>query len=1423
MYYLSRTNKNAMLIILSMMLLSIAPALTAQTAEKAQEFYSPGYLSTGTFVTSYASPQASAFNPAASALTQRNTLDVSYFALSGENQGVSGLEGHALNLGATFPSKIGVFSFSGHYIGSSFPDFYAGNDFTFKSSFAKELYTGISTGAGLGFGFSGDGGVSAVLDIGFIQELGPRSFVKDLRWGAALQNIGYTTIEGAYPPSFGFTGGVRALLVDSDSVGFAVTGDLGFPGFSNVKLGLGGELTIGKFLSITSGTRVDLEQLLEGDSYQLIPSIGLMFTFTTDIDDDSDFLGLSERGWNRSEIKTSFTLAPVVDNVWAIGGGVNIPLGVVDNKPPEIDIDISGITLGENQFIETPVIEETPKDDQEKNVSMHKAKGHPERNGTAVKGSPKAGSGKGFVKSVAPVQESSKTVLKRRDPRYDDQEILAYISPNNDGVQDEVSIPVKITDSRYLVRYALVVEDSGNRRVRIIENKEKRAENEGFRGFFERLFSVKKGIDIPELIRWDGTDNDGALVEDGLYYFYIEAYDDNGNRGVSEKHTIIVDTVPPEIEIESLESDEKIFSPNADGLKDTITFVQSGSYEEFWNGEIRDSEGRVRRSVSWRWSEPEAFTWDGTDDAGVLLEDGVYSYVIQSRDRAGNGNEASVRNIVINTEETPIALIIDRSHFSPGSDGPEGRIEIIPEVPVKSGVESWKLVIADKSGTPYRTYSGEGRAPETLVFNGLDDNGVMLPEGRYLALLEMIYINGNRPSSQSPEFVIDITQPQASVRVSEPVFSPDGDGNKDTVTFYQETSLEERWKGEIFKVGDTRTVVRTYRWVENAQPELVWEGITDNGSLAPDGRYGYILSSTDRAGNQGQSQEVFFDLDTSEASILLSAEYEAFSPNGNGRRDRIGLTTKVDEPAMVERYSILVLDNKDNEVRTIEGTGAPLERYYWDGRDDQRRIVDDGTYLAEFRVVLKNGNRSETRTRPFIVDTVAPDAQISADFTLFSPDGDGRRDALPVEQESSEETLWTGEIINENGNTVRSFFWKGETGNFRWDGKGEAGNVVPDGVYRYKLHALDQAGNVFETVIENITVDTSVTTIFVTAEASALSPTGNGMYEDIGFNTIVNNRRGISSWTLEMIRDGDKVEKSFSGESRIPNKVIWDGRNEAGNYVEGSYKARFTVSYEKGNQPVAESASFLLDRTAPELSADLSPIPFSPDNDGVDDELAIELSVKDASEIAQWSFVIYDPEGRAFKTYQGKGQPTRRIIWDGKSDTGELVYSAMDYPYQFVVSDVLGNQSYQEGRIPVDVLVVREGNLLKIQIASIIFQPNKAEFIEDNQEVADRNRYVLDRLAEILTRYRNYQITVEGHAVNTNWANPERARVEEQNELQPLSQQRAEKVVEALVDRGIALDRLNPVGEGGTKPLVPHGDLDNRWKNRRVEFILENK
>jgi outer membrane protein OmpA-like peptidoglycan-associated protein len=93
----------------------------------------------------------------------------------------------------------------------------------------------------------------------------------------------------------------------------------------------------------------------------------------------------------------------------------------------------------------------------------------------------------------------------------------------------------------------------------------------------------------------------------------------------------------------------------------------------------------------------------------------------------------------------------------------------------------------------------------------------------------------------------------------------------------------------------------------------------------------------------------------------------------------------------------------------------------------------------------------------------------------------------------------------------------------------------------------------------------------------------------------------------------------------------------------------------------------------------------------------------------------------------------------------------------------------------------------------------------------------------VLKKYPQHSIRVEGHAVQVLWENPQRAAREQSEVLVPLSLARAEAIRNALVQRGIESSRMTTQGSGGALPVVPHSDLTNRWKNRRVEFILERR
>jgi flagellar motor protein MotB len=272
--------------------------------------------------------------------------------------------------------------------------------------------------------------------------------------------------------------------------------------------------------------------------------------------------------------------------------------------------------------------------------------------------------------------------------------------------------------------------------------------------------------------------------------------------------------------------------------------------------------------------------------------------------------------------------------------------------------------------------------------------------------------------------------------------------------------------------------------------------------------------------------------------------------------------------------------------------------------------------------------------------------------------------------------------------------------------------------------------------------------------------------------------------------------------------------------------AIFLAAYnplEEAAPPVIEEppAVFDEDSPVPVLGVATKPDRFSPDGDGMEDDVTLLLNVQSLVPVVQWSLEIREPQPpyQTFYQYEGQGKPPERLTWNGKSSKGELVQAATDYPFIFKAEDSQGGIGSFEGHIGVDVLVIREGEGLRIQVPSIIFRAGYADFLELPKETVDNNNRVLRRIAEILNKFRDYKVLVEGHANRTAVREAE-ALEEEHTELRPLSESRARAVVNYLIEFGVSRGRLSAVGMGSTKPIAGLEDRNNWWKNRRVEFIL---
>ena len=1019
-----------------------------------------------------------------------------------------------------------------------------------------------------------------------------------------------------------------------------------------------------------------------------------------------------------------------------------------------------------------------------------------------------------------------------------------YISPNNDGVQDELVIPMKISDKRYVQAWSLVIMDSKHNVVRIIENKVARPEKMTFKAFFKQLFTPKQGVAVPQSVIWNGAMNNGETAPDGTYYYYITATDDNNNTGKTKEYEVVVDTVAPDVELS--QPSDKIFG---EGAKAALKIKQTGSVEDEWIGVFKAADGTVVKTVKWVNAEPAEFSWKGTNDQDSQVFDGVYSYEVSSTDRAGNTSApASITNIIYSAEKPATNIYVGSSrYFSPKTDSKNSSVTLDVSIPVpdeKSGnkLVEWAVTVKDSSGKAVRTYNQKNSGavpPEKIVFDGNDDSGKLLKDGEYQAVVTAKYLNGYEPTPlSSPLLVLDTEKPSAQIVASEKVF---GAGSKDSVKFSimpapSSGASVPSWKGEI--VSSDGKVVNSYDFGEYPPSEVVWNGISSDGKIADKGKYRFVLSGTDLAGNTGVSQTTdYVTFDTTEAQLLLSMSDTAFSPNGNKVKDTITFTP-VTATSDVVAYSFVIKNKAGKSVYEIKENRKLPVNFVWDGKDGDKILCADGLYSAQLSVTAANGSTAAASTQNFELDTIDPKLVAEIPWDSFAPNGNGAQKNVPVTiKESTSEKLWVAEVRNAKDKTVKKYSWSGTKDKFTWDGTDDSGNMAADGKYNIIIHSTDAAGNSFSSELKGITLDNRETKAYITAEYEGISPNNDKNLDVQKFEIRTSVTDSIVSWNFNVRKeDGTSVYSlSEKDSANLPAVINWNGATKDGVVCEGTFTGTLDVCYKNGNKVSAVSSAFICTATPPLLSVKTAPEYFSPDNDGVDDDLYIKLGGSTKAKIKSWSFVIKDPKGKDFWKTSGKTQITERIVWDGLSNVqkdangnAERVQSAMDYPYEFIVTDNLGMTSKKTGVIPVDVLVIRDGNVLKMAVPSIIFESDASNFQTANAKLSaaqvENNIKVLNRIADILKKFKDYKVTIVGHA-NKITDNPDEETVDNPREWgrasMPLSKERSDAIKAYLIKKGVSAAALSTEGMGGTKPVVNPKDKDNNWKNRRVEFILQ--
>ncbi len=635
-----------------------------------------------------------------------------------------------------------------------------------------------------------------------------------------------------------------------------------------------------------------------------------------------------------------------------------------------------------------------------------------------------------------------------------------YISPNGDGVKDSavlkfsVKVYVKSKEG-YVPEYGIQILDSSDKVLKEIKETEK-----SDIGWFASIFKGYQEFTLEREISWDGTDLSGNKVPDGTYKVKLFVVDSSKNKNETYVDDFVVDTVKPSAVIVAPE--KMIFSPNGDGNLDTfvIKHVQA-TKEKLWKGVILDSDGNVVRTYEWKDSTPGTVEWDGKDDSGKLMPPGTYSYRLESTDQAGNSSgPIELKGIKLDNTDTKVAIVVENPYFSPNGDGVKDTTKVFFDELVKTGITGWRWNVADNDGNVYLSGEGTDDPPGEITVDGTDSEGNPMPEGMYRVNFMVSYLNGNKPSA-SEAVVLDITPPEIEVTVDNPVFSPDGDGKKDVVDIQLTSNEIVTWKGSVY-LPDGKTIMS--KTSDQTTSLIVWDGTGEDGKRLPDGKYLMDAVFTDRAGNETKIKPVALTIDTRPVSVSVAAG-AGFSPNGDGRDDKEKIVIDASQYDGVDSWSLAVVDDKGNEIKTFSGKDTLPKTVEWDGTTADSQ-AGEGSYSAVLTAYFRKGAYVQQVSNPFILDTTPPSVTLEAAPDPFVKTDSGVEGDVYVTLQVKDNTSvqsWTMDVLGGSGDVLRSYSGEGNpSGNITWkiaENKDKAPAAGQEEGITLKLTVYDEGNN----------------------------------------------------------------------------------------------------------------------------------------------------------------------------------------------------------------------------------------------------------------------------------------------------------------------------------------------------------------------------
>lgn len=592
--------------------------------------------------------------------------------------------------------------------------------------------------------------------------------------------------------------------------------------------------------------------------------------------------------------------------------------------------------------------------------------------------------GKDFVHSVSVIAGFGQEDNAPPELSYAKQP-AAYFSPGSAGKSESFTVVPVIRDASPLSGWQMLIKDANGDIVRTFEDVEDRLTEFDGEKFWRMLISERMSVDAPAAVTWDGAGTNGMTVPDGRYTYVMRAKDEGGRTGWSQVNTIVVDATAPAIAVGIPEN--HIVSP---GSPLSFTNRVDDLYLASVVSEIRDNTGAVVRMQ--RDTSAESIV----AIAPASLPSGVYSYSVTAADNASNMHTFGPLRFEVDNGDMRLTVIPQKRGFSPAVDS----LTFIARPTPSSAVQKALFSVENQNKNVVFS-SATNTFPASITWGKEEPRSsdlLFLPEGRsvitgglpndgmHYAALTITLANGLTITSPRASFIVDSTPPVIALDAPAIRFSPDGDGNNDTLPIRisaSDNNAIARWEILITESrGETNAPFKRFSGRGPVDKTIVWTGRSDSGELVESANdYSIIFRAKDEFGNTSRTKEVVITTDilvvkTSRGYKMKVSNIEFDTGKDTlAKRSREILDRVAEILVRYARYAVIIEGHTDNvggrdyNQKLSERRSERVRDYLVSRGVDTKRLAPKGA--GELSPAYANGDswgRARNRRVEFLLE-----------------------------------------------------------------------------------------------------------------------------------------------------------------------------------------------------------------------------------------------------------------------------------------------------------------------------------------------------------------------------------------------------------------------------------------------------------------------